>query len=81
MNITREDMKEIVSINKPDTCIERVVHDVEDLLNFIDERRKRYQTALEHIYENFDDLNATECTRHCGKCIKCICEEALRPDP
>ena len=35
------------------------------------------RAALRIIVDNFEKLNAMECTTHCGKCIKCIAIEAL----
>lgn len=33
--------------------------------------------ALETIVRDFDQLNGTECSRGCGKCIRCIAKAAL----
>jgi hypothetical protein len=44
--------------------------------------QRRLVHDVQHIIDNFDELNGTMCSRGCGKCIKCILTAALdaRPD-
>lgn len=53
---------------------------LERVLNAVMNEPSPYEAmraALRIIVDNFEKLNAMECTMHCGKCIKCIAIEAL----
>lgn len=42
--------------------------------------QERYGRALAEIINRFSELNGRECSEGCGKCIKCIAEQAMLVD-
>lgn len=54
-------------------------HDIEPISLPAVQQGERLIAAARHIVEDFQKLNGTECSRGCGKCIKCILEDAMLP--
>lgn len=57
-----------------------LIHIVSDIVADLQDDRTqslRMSAALRKIVSEFDALNGTECSRGCGKCIRCIARAAL----